>query len=526
MGALTLAEKEELQLLLEQKQILKARKSFREYLRCVPLPGVPVNDDEDCEEFYPDQVTPARHHELMIKALQAVASGGVRRLMIFLPPGTAKSSYASKGFPPYFMGVRPGSNIIATSYGSDLAKKFGRACRSVVRGKEYQDVFGATLTGDNAAVDDWSITNGSTYMAGGILSGITGNRADGLLIDDPIKGREEADSETIRDKVWEAYKSDLRTRLKPNAWIAIIETRWHEDDLAGRVLPEDYDGRSGFVKARDGEEWFVVNIPAQCERADDPIGRKIGDYLWTEWFSVEHWEQEKISQGPRNWSALYQQRPSPEEGTYFQAEWFRRYDKAPPRAQMRIYGASDYAVTAGGGDWTVHLVVGVDPDDNIYFLDLWRDQTESDVWIETFLDLCQKWKPLEWAEEAGQIRKSLGPFIKKRARERKVYTYRRQYPSVSNKAVRAQSFRARASMGNVYLPMTDWAEDLIKELLRFTGADGVDDQVDCCSLIGRMLDRMISGERPAEEPEDMAGLEAVTLNDMWKTVPKASGRIA
>lgn len=520
----TLEVKNEIARLSEEKLAMRAWSSFREYIRYVPLPGVPVNESEDCEEFYPDQVTPAKHHELLIKVLQAVAAGAVKRVMIFMPPGSAKSSYASVAFPPYYMGKHPGSNIIATSYGADLAKKFGRKCRSVVKSAEYQKVFDTTITGDNSAVDDWSLENGSTYMSGGMLSGITGNRANGLLIDDPIKGREDADSPTIRDKTWEAYKSDLRTRLKPGAWIVVIQTRWIEDDPAGRILPDDYEGQSGFIRARDGEEWFVVNIPAQCEREDDPIGREIGEYLWTDWFSVEHWEQEKISQGPRNWSALYQQRPAPEEGTFFQSEWVRWYDKAPPKETLRIYGASDYATGDGEGDWTVHGVVGVDPEDNIYFLDWWREQTSSDVWVETFLDMCLRHAPVEWGEEAGQIRKSLDPFIRKRMRERKVFTYRKKYSPVHDKPTRAQSFRARMAMGNVYFPRTDWAQDLVSELLAFPNR-GVDDQVDVCSLFGRMLNRMMSGEPLPPDPEDIQGIESLTLDRLLADIPKTSGRI-
>ena len=134
--------------------------------------------------------------------------------------------------------------------------------------------------GDNAAADQWALENQAEYMAGGMHSGITGNRADGLVIDDPLKGREDADSAVIRDKTWEAYLSDLRTRLKPNGFIIMILTRWHEDDPAGRILPEDYNGETGWVTARDGEQWYVLSLQAECERADDPLGRKIGDYIW------------------------------------------------------------------------------------------------------------------------------------------------------------------------------------------------------------------------------------------------------
>ena len=255
-----LDEAQELVALLEEKRVRHAREDLNAYCTFIPIPGVPISDDEDEDEFYPDQVTPAAHHRLINKALESVESGNVRRLMLFMPPGAAKTCYATITNPTWFLGKQPGRNVIAVSYGSDLAKKFARRCRSIVRSREYQEIFKCTLTGDNAAVDDWSLTNGSTFMAGGILSGIMGNRADLLILDDPIKGREEADSKVIRDKVWEAYKSDLRTRLKPGGSIVLIMTRWHEDDLAGRILPEDYNGESGWITARDGEKWYVLSL--------------------------------------------------------------------------------------------------------------------------------------------------------------------------------------------------------------------------------------------------------------------------
>ena len=319
-----------------------ARNHLDNYCRYIEIPGAPVNDDEECERFYPDNVIPAKHHRLINEKLEQVDAGKIKRLMIFMPPGSAKSTYASVVFPTWFMGRHPGKNIISTSYGSDLAKKFGRKCRQITRSGEFLDVFNSTISHDNKAVDNWALENGSTYMSGGILSGITGNRADGLVIDDPVKGREEAESQTMRDKIWEAYLSDLRTRLKPSGWIVIIQTRWHADDLSGRILPVNWDGRSGWVEAKDGEKWFVISLPAQCNRDDDPLGREHGEYLWTDWFSQEHWEQEKKTQGSRNWSALYQQSPTLEEGGIFPAAWFN-YFVTEPADYVRMIQSWDTA---------------------------------------------------------------------------------------------------------------------------------------------------------------------------------------
>lgn len=316
----------ELVSVLESLRQQKIKDSLFEFCKNIPIPGTPVNDLEDCDKFYAEILTPAQHQQILIDRLQDVADGKIKRLMVMMPPGSAKSSYASVAFPPWFMGKYPNKNIIMTTYGSDLARKFGRKCRQIVRSKEYVEAMGCGLTGDNAAVDDWSLTNGSTYMSGGILSSITGNRADGIIIDDPFKGREDADSEVIRKKTWDEYQSSLMTRLKPKGWQIIINTRWHMADLSGQILPENYKGESGWVIAQDGSEWYVLCIQAQCERDDDPLGRKVGEYLWTDWFPVTWWEQTKRTQSTpseRNWSALYQQRPSPDAGLIFLSDWIR-----------------------------------------------------------------------------------------------------------------------------------------------------------------------------------------------------------
>lgn len=223
----------------------------------------------------------------------------------------------------------------------------------------------------------------------------------------------------------------------------------------------------------------------------------------------------------RSWSALYQQEPSPDSGDYFRREWLHGIDVLPTRDALRIYGASDYAVTSDGGDFTVHVVVGLDPDGRLYVLDLWRGQTNSAEWIEAWCDLVLKWRPSEWAEESGQIRASVGPFLERRAIERKAYTHRRQFPSRHDKAVRAQSIRARMSMLGLYLPTSaPWRAEFESEVLRFPTAVH-DDQVDALSLVGQLLDHMNVPLRP-EKPKtasarrDWFDEESDDVESSWK----------
>jgi predicted phage terminase large subunit-like protein len=445
-------------------------------------------------------VIPAEHHRMLIAALEAIERGDNDRLMIFMPPGSGKSIYASVAFPPWYLGRNSVKSIITASYGQRLSMRFGRKCRNIVARPRYGEIFGCGLAADSSAKDEWETSAGGEFTATSVDGAVTGRRGDLVVVDDPVKGRAEADSETVRETAWTWWVSDLRTRLKPGGAIVLIQTRWHEDDLAGRILPPDYAGESGMIRARDGELWQVISIRAEAE-VGDPLGRSPGAFLWPEWFRADALAQEKIIQGPRNWAALYQQRPSPEEGDYFKKEWIRWYDKPPERSTLRTYGSSDYAVTAEGGDFTVHGVAGVDPDDNIFILDWWRGQSASDVWVEAALDLMAHHKPLIWAEEQGQIIRGVGPFLDRRQRERRIYTYRRQYTSGHDKPTRAQSIRARMAMGKVYFPANEpWVNDLVSELLRFPAGKN-DDQVDVLGLFGRMLDDLIAGDKPREETD-------------------------
>lgn len=421
-----------------------------------------------------------------MRALEKVFAGEIQNLMLFLPPGSAKSTYASVVFPTWGMGRKPGTQIILSSYGSDLARKHGRRARQIVKSKKYTSIFDTRISDQSSAADEWALSNGSEYMSCGILSGITGNRADGLILDDPMKGRAEAESETIRKRTWEAYQDDLLTRLKPRGWQVMILTRWHQDDPAGRILPEDYNGESGYIDGRDGRKWFVLCCPAQCERADDPLGRQIGEYLWPEWFPESHWLPFK--RDARTWSSLFQQRPQPEEGTFFQREWFQAAPESLP-VFRNCYITSDFAVTEDGGDYTEHAVWMLDPNDDLQPVDWWSGQTTADVWIDALADLVLRWKPLAWFGEAGVIRRAVEPFLTKRLLERKAYVRQEWVSPISDKATRARAFQARASMGKVKWPLhTEWGQRVLNQLLSFP-AGRHDDAVDCCSLMGMVIDQ-------------------------------------
>jgi len=442
---------------------------------------------------------PAAHHVLIAEKLEAAARGEIDRLMVNMPPRHGKSELASRRFPAFLLGTNPQIEIVVASYNADKAREFGYEVRDIVRSDEYRALFpGVQLKEDSRAADRWNTDAGGSFRAVGIGTALTGRGADVLLIDDPIKDDEEADSELRRERIWAWYSSVAYTRLSPGGRIVVIQTRWHEDDLTGRLLAE---------QAKGGDQWDILELPAITSD---------GRALWPERYPLEYLERIKRVTLPRHWSALYQQRPAPEEGAYFKREWFRWYDAKPQH--LRIYGASDYAVTDGDGDYTVHVVVGIDPDDNLYVLDVWRDQTDSDVWVSAWLDLVRRWKPLLWAEEQGQIVKSIGPFLEKRMREERTYCRREQFASAADKPTRSRSIQARAAMGKVYLPSkAPWLADFTAELLMFP-AGKHDDQVDSFGLIGRMLDEMARARAPKPETRPLRDgyARAVPAQESWR----------
>lgn len=452
--------------------------------------------------MFPEE-SPAFHHEFLCNKLDQVIEGKIRRLMIFMPPGSAKSTYTSKRFPAYFLGRFPKKGIICGSYDTELSTEFGRHVRNYVDDKQYQLLFTTRLAEDSRAKGQWATNEDGTYYACGVGSGVTGRRADLGLIDDPVKGQEEADSKTIREKAWKWYRSDFFTRLKPGAAQIIIQTRWNEDDLSGRILGDKWDGKSGIYKGFDGQDWHVVCMPAEAKE-DDVLGRKPGEWLWPDFFTPETWEEIKAVQTNmgtnfRVWEALYQQNPQPDDGIHFKREWFEsgRYDlgKHPP---ITPYGASDYAVTRGGGDFTEMGIGGYDDKYDLWLTDWWSDQEAADTWIDVQISMAKRHKVYHWISEVGVIRRAIESQLDKRKIERlkdgsgQFFTMH-WLPHIGDKAAKAWAFKAMAMAGKVHIPRCKWGDELIDQLVRFIpNANIRDDKVDVCGFFGRILDEVFA----------------------------------
>jgi predicted phage terminase large subunit-like protein len=487
-----------------------ARDSFADFCGMVELPGVVigaepatrdrkqlpngtwVDDDDDTGavgdlSFRPIETPQAAHHKALIELCQRIESGEVRRAMVFMPPGSAKSTYASVAFPAWYMGKRRGRSVGVATYATGLARKVGRRIRAIVRQKVYREIMGTGLSRDQGAVNEWALESGSDFMGEGILAGWTGNRLDGLVVDDPVKNREEADSEIMQAKVLSEFNDSLKSRLKPGGWTLIIQTRWNENDLSGQILPEGWDGESGPIKCRDGLVWEVLCIPAEAEE-NDPLGRKPGEMLWPEWFGRDPDFWTAARRIARTWSALYQQRPSAQDGTFFQRSWFRRYRVGSEPANLRVYLTSDHAPTEDEtSDPSGCRAWGVARGNDVYLLDGFQHRADMSVTAERIIDLIQRWKPYAWFPEDDNNFKSAWPFILLRMRARDARTrVEPMSPHGQDKAAKAQSFQGMAASGQWFIPEGPEGDAIIDQYVKFP-AGRHDEEVDMAAIMGRAV---------------------------------------
>lgn len=330
---------------VELLELAHARRDLNVYAG-LHLPQQVETDEVDGETVIPnskdiaEKYIPAEHHRIINRRLMQLEAGQevegrvLDRLMILAPPGSAKSTYASIMFPAWFAGRNPKKDIIAGSQTQDLADRFGRRVRNLVGGQVHRAVFDSGLAPDQRAAGAWTTDQGGEYKAVGVAP-FAGRRGDLAVLDDLIRGKQDADSPTVRESTWQWLLNDLYPRLKPNGKIVYITTRWHQDDPAGRLLPDAWNGQSGWFQGKDGEWWYVLSFVAIVETPEeqecDPLGRKIGDIIWPEWFNEKMLTMMRRKIGSRNWNSLYQQKPREEEGGILKSRYWRKwtYDKMP-----------------------------------------------------------------------------------------------------------------------------------------------------------------------------------------------------
>ena len=453
-----------------------------------------------------------------------VAEGKSPRLMLLMPPRHGKSELASIRFPAWHLGQYPHHELINVGYNLDLPMGFSRKVREIFRDPVFQSCFPQSqLSADSQSVEKWNTTAGGGFTAAGRGGGITGKGAHILIVDDPIKDQEEADSVLIRDKLWDWYQSTAYTRLAPGGGVLVIQTWWNDDDLAGRLqlamakigtedAPEGiddfeiikYPALSEKWEYRDevdgaGEPGPIVRTDEEIDVANPPLGysrhlkllRPKDFCLHEERYPTEALKRIRTNLQPRIWSALYQQNPVPDEGMYFKREFFRYQRAFPELHNRRVYTAWDFAIgEKQQNDWTVGVTILQDETDTLYVLDIFRMKGDSFQIVEAMLNVAERWgsEPstgyLLGAED-GQIWRAIEPLFKKRMVERRQYLPYEVLRPMTDKLARARPLQGRMQQGRVVFPHPDhasWLAQAEQELLRFP-AGAHDDVVDAMAWV-------------------------------------------
>lgn len=455
---------------------------------------------------HPTEV-PALHHRYLLDRLQAVVEGKLvhpktgkpcRRLMVLMPPGSAKSTYISVDFPCWYLANFPGNRILGCSFAVDLMESFSRQCRNIV--EQEHKTLGYNLSADSRSVNEWHTTKGGTFKCAGVGGGLSGRRADLGFIDDYLANEEDANSQVVREKQYAWYRSDFVPRLKPNAIRIIVANRRHEDDLVGRL--QDGFEKDGVFHESEKDEWVIIKLPMLAED-NDPLDRKVGERLWPEYFT-----QEMVNEAQKNartWAGLYQQRPAPEEGDYFKKDWLVGYTPAMlsdiEKQGLRYYCASDHALKEGeSNDRNVILAAGVDSSGRIWILPDWFwDRCKTDELVEQMLAMAKRRKPIRWFAGADHITGSIGPFLYKRMTETGTFFPLEELTAKRDLQARAQSIAGRMGAKMVMFPkyVPGW-DKFEHELLTFP-AGTHDDVVAALAELGRGLSSMFSPEPKKNE---------------------------
>ena len=417
------------------------------------------------------------------RCIEVTADDGLYLVGRKLVP-THNSQLTSKSFPAWHLGKHSQHEIMACSYSGSLSMGFSRLNRELMRDPAYKVLFETRLHPDSQGAEAWMTTDGGGYTSAGIGGAITGKGAHALIIDDPVKNREDAESESGRSNAWDWYTSTAYTRLAPGGGVLLILTRWHDDDLAGRLLGAMKEG---------ADQWTIVNYPAEAK--DDELYRNAGEALHPERYDLAALSRIKRAIGPRDWAALYQQDPVPDEGAFFSKDDFEWYDYNDPAAvpdgkEMVEYAAWDLAIgQKQENDYSVGGVASIDQQGHLWMRDVVRGHWGALELCKRILGFHKKWRPARSGIEKGQIEMSIGPFLNEIKKEMGLWDFRytELKPGRQDKVARARAIQGMVQSRKVHIPYNaPWTEDFISELLRFpTGLH--DDQVDMFAWIGMML---------------------------------------
>ena len=435
---------------------------------------------------------PSWLHEEIAKKLEAVAKGKIKRLMIFIPPRHGKSEIASIDFPAWYLGSNPDKELIMSSYSAELAQDFGYKTRNLVNGFEYQELFNTRLRDDSQSKAKWLTVEGGGYTAVGVGGAITGRGANILLIDDPLKNRQEAESRVVRDNVWSWYTSTAYTRLEKDGAIVLILTRWHKDDIAGRLLEAEKNG---------GEHWEMVKFPAIA--TEDEQFRKRGEALWPEKYDLAALENIKRTVGEYDWNALYQQEPMTAETQEFKQEWFKYITlEEVLRMDTRKFMTIDTAISKRDeADFTGFTINFVNKENKWHFI-TYKMKINPKELIDALFSFWKKYSLEIIGIEETVYLQAIKPFIDDEMRKRNIFLT--LIPLKHKQIEKNQRIRGlinRYESGSIF-HIKGQCVDLEEELLDFPKGihDDVADSAAYQTQIAQVPHEQDKWQQPAYEP--------------------------
>ena len=461
----------------------------------------------ECAEYLGIGVA-AAHHRVVCDAITSMMlDDDADILVLLMPPGSGKSSYANQAALAWQMARAPESRNLLVSNTAELAERWGRRLRGVMGDTAWQALSGTSLDPESQAASRFGTSRGGEFMATGAGSAILGLRVDGLcVIDDPHRSMADAASEGQSAAMHDWFASDLMTRLTPTGKVVLIQQRLAWNDLAGYVMRK-YGGIDSPKRLK------VVTLRMVAEAGEeDPLGRLPGDRLWPEYFTDAMVEDAKLD--PVKWQTLYQQHPVVGTNEFCSRSMLEIVGQVPPLGTLRVIEASDFALGENGtkGDFTAHVVAGVDPTGAIFVLDMWRDRQPTLQAVDAMLDKAEAWHPMALLADNDNMVRSMKQFIYDRMRARKLGFHLKFLPTGGrDKRARAAPLEGLLHLRRVKLLSGSWNEDLVRELTEFPVGKH-DDAVDCLSLIARHIVEIGRGSE-APQPVDPFAAPPVVERD-------------